>query len=64
MGNIAPIETGKASKNYNSGEYIMLGGYLFKTTTSISSGTTFTSGTNIERTTVADELLYLLSLIP
>lgn len=63
MGNIAPIESGRASKNYNAGEYLMLGGYLFKTTTSISSGTTFTSGTNIERTTVADELLYLLSLI-
>ena len=63
MGNIAPIESGKASKNYNAGEYLMLGGYLFKTTTNISSGTTFTSGTNIERTTIADELLLLFSQI-
>lgn len=57
---IAPIENStKASKNYEIGQYLIYAGTLYKVTAAIASGTTMTVGTNIEATTVMNEL-YLL----
>lgn len=57
---VAPLEnTSKASKNYNIGQYLIYNGYLYKVINTIASGTTLTVGTNIEATTIMDEI-YLL----
>ena len=53
----APIETGATAANaYAAGDLLVWGGVLYKAKTAITAGDSFTVGTNIETTTVADKL--------
>lgn len=60
---IAPVEANpnKMSKNYNVGDYLMSAGKLYKVTAAIAANTAMTVGTNVEATTVMDEIISLLS---
>lgn len=54
---LATVETGStASRTYAVGEYFCWNGLLYRVTSAISSGGTFTPGTNCEQTTVGDEI--------
>ena len=55
--------TGKATTNYSVGDYLTINGTLYKVTAAISTGATITVGTNVQVTTIADELKLLFSLI-
>lgn len=58
--NLAYIEDGTtASRAYSVGQYVLIGGQLYKVTSSIASGATFTIGTNVVATTVGNELTAL-----
>ena len=58
--NLAYIEDGTtASRAYTVGQYVLIGGQLYKVTASIASGATFTVGTNVVATTVGAELTAL-----
>ena len=58
--NIATVETtSTASQPYSVGQYLVLGGILYKVTTAIASGGTITPGTNVDRDTVGGELTSL-----
>ena len=62
--NVAPVEvTYKASQNYDVGDYVYILGTLYKVTAAVVSGASFTVGTNIEATTVMDEIKALISAI-
>ena len=64
MNNIAPFEpTGKASRDYNIGEYVYVSGQLYKITTAIPRNSSITPGNNVTATDVATELNLLFSLI-
>ena len=64
MNNIAPFEpTGKASRDYNVGEYVYISGQLYKITTAIPKNSSITPGNNATATDVATELNLLFSLI-
>lgn len=53
---LAYVETGTtASKAYSVGEYFCWNGLLYRATAAISSGASFTPGTNCEETTVAKQ---------
>ena len=55
--NIAPVENGStASTSYSVGRLIMRNGVLYKVSSPIASGGTFTVGTNITKTTL-DEVI-------
>ena len=55
--NIATVETSViASQNYEAGEYLIYANQLYKVTADISIGDSLTVGTNIEATSVGDEL--------
>ena len=57
---IAPIEDGEtASQAYAVGAFLYRNGTLYKVTSAISSGGAFTVGTNINATTVAEQLIAL-----
>lgn len=57
---IAGIETGfVASKAYSVGDMLIIGDDLYKVASSIASGATITVGTNVTKTTVAEQLLAL-----
>lgn len=60
---IAPVEINmaKASKNYSVGEYLICQGKLYKVTAAIAQNTAITVGTNVEQTTVMQEMISLLS---
>ena len=60
---IAPVEASitKASKNYSVGEYLICQGKLFKVTAAIAQNTAITVGTNVEQTTIMQEMVSLLS---
>ena len=45
-----------ASRAYTTGEYFYQNGKMYKATTSIASGATFTVGTNCQQTTLFAEL--------
>ena len=54
---IATVEsTNTASRAYSVGELVYVNGNLYKVITAITIGATFTFGTNIELTTVSNEL--------
>ena len=60
--NVAPVETTtKASQNYDVGDYIVVQGVLYKVIATISKGSSFSVGTNITATTIADELKALIN---
>ena len=64
MNNIAPLEsTTKASKNYEVGDYLFLNGQMYKVTAAIASGASLIVGTNIDATSVAEELKLLFAQI-
>lgn len=55
--NIATVETGtSATKAYVVGEYVVVGGQLYRVTAAIASGGTFTPGTNVSATSVGNRL--------
>ena len=57
LGNIATVETGStASKLYYVGDYLVQNNTLYKVISNIGVGATLTVGTNIEQTTVENEL--------
>jgi len=57
---LAGIETGfTASKLYAVGDMLIIGDDLYKVTAQIASGATITVGTNVTKTTVAEQLLAL-----
>jgi hypothetical protein len=57
---IAGIETGfTASKAYSVGDMLIIGNDLYKVSASIASGATITVGTNVTKTTVAEQLIAL-----
>ena len=59
---IAGIETGfTASKAYAVGDMLIIGDDLYKVASSIASGATITVGTNVTKTTVAEQLLALMN---
>jgi hypothetical protein len=59
-GMVAGVEAEmKATKAYSAGDLLIVGDTLYKATTSIASGATFTPGTNVTATTVAEQLILL-----
>ena len=57
---IAGIETGMtASQAYSVGDLLIIGDVLYKVTSAIASGATFTPETNVTATSVAEQLLLL-----
>ena len=57
---IAGIEpTMTASKAYTTGQLLIVGDTLYKVAASIASGATLTPGTNVNPTTVAEQLILL-----
>lgn len=57
LGNYAEVEPeAVASKIYAAGDFLILNDYLYKTTSAIATGEDLIEGTNIEKTTVDDEL--------
>lgn len=55
--NLATVETGNtASRAYSIDELVVVGGILYKVTSAIASGGTFTIGTNIRAVTVGAEI--------
>ena len=64
MNNLAPLEpTSKASRNYETNDYLFYGGQLYKTTSAIAAGSSLSVGNNIVATTIADELKLLFSQV-
>lgn len=56
--NLAPIEaTTTASRSYQVGDYLMLQGEFYKVISAIAIGDTLTVGTNIQSTTVGNEIV-------
>lgn len=56
---IATVEpTNVASRAYNIGELVYVNGNLYKVIATISMGSTFTVGTNIQATTISGKLSY------
>lgn len=56
--NLAPIEaTTTASRSYLVGDYLMLQGEFYKVISAIAIGDTLTVGTNIQSTSVGDEIV-------
>lgn len=58
---VAPIETGTAIATHAVGDYIMLNGEFCKVISAIAVGETITIGTNVSRTTIADELKAIIA---
>lgn len=57
---IAGIETSMvATKSYSVGDLLIVGDVLYKVASPIASGATFTPGTNVNATTVAEQLILL-----
>lgn len=55
-GSVATVEQSQAVSNHSVGEYIMLGGQLYKVTRAISAGETITPGSNVSATSAGAEL--------
>lgn len=60
---IAPTETGTATQNYATGSYLMLNNRLCKVTAAIATGEQIIVGSNVQYTTVAEELTAILAQI-
>lgn len=57
LNDIATYENGTtASRNYSVGQYLIYDGYLYRVISAISSGATFSPGTNITRTNIGDNI--------
>lgn len=55
-GSVATVEESTAVANHSAGEYILLGGQLYKVTRAISAGETITPGSNVSATSVGAQL--------
>lgn len=55
-GSVATVEQSQAVSNHSVGEYILLGGQLYKVTRAISAGETITPGSNVSATSAGAEL--------
>jgi hypothetical protein len=55
-GSVATVEQSQAISNHSVGEYILLGGQLYKVTRAISAGETITPGSNVSATSAGAEL--------
>jgi hypothetical protein len=62
-GSLAMIETSPATANHAVGDYLMLNNRLCKVTASIATGEQIIVGSNVQYTTVADELKAILAQI-
>ena len=51
-----------ASRNYTAGEFLICGNKMYKVTANIANGGTITEGTNVQQTTVAEQLVLLFGL--
>lgn len=60
---IAPTETGTATQNYAVGDYLMLNNRLCKVTSAIVTSEQIIVGSNVQYTTVAEELTAILAQI-
>ena len=60
---IAPAETGTATQNYAIDSYLMLNNRLCKVTSAIATGEQIIVGSNVQYTTVAEELTAILAQI-
>ena len=60
---IAPTETGTATQNYAAGSCLMLNNRLCKVTAAIATGEQIIVGSNVQYTTVAEELTAILAQI-
>lgn len=64
MENLATNETStKATKNYSIGDYVYIRGKFCKVIAAIVTGQTFTVGTNIEETTIGEQLQILMTAV-
>lgn len=62
--NLAVVEpTNTASQPYSVGQYLVLGGILYKVTAAIASGGTIIPGTNVDQDSVGTELKSLKNAI-
>lgn len=59
LGDFAPIESNPVSKAYSVGQYLIFNGNLYKVITNIAQGGTLVVGTNVQATTVNNELTSL-----
>ena len=60
-GSIAQIEESPATATHAVGDLIVWNSQLYKVTASIAVGETITIGTNVSRTTIADELKAIIA---
>ena len=61
---IAPTEaTYTATRNYASGDYLIVDNQLYMVTTAIANGGTITVGTNVRATTIVEIIQEILSVI-
>ena len=59
---VAPVEAEMiATRNYTTGEFLIVGTRFYKVTANIASGGTITVGTNVAQTTIAEQLILLLN---
>lgn len=49
----------KATKNYSSGDYVIVSNELYKFTTNVANGTNLTLNSNVQKTTIAEVLIAL-----
>lgn len=57
LGNLSTVESSdQASQNYSEGAYLVHNKNFYKVTSAIASGDTLEEGTNIEQTTVGEEM--------
>ena len=60
-GSLAMVETSQATANHEVGDYIAINNQLYKVTVAIASGEAIVVGTNVQSTTIADELKAILA---
>lgn len=58
-GSIATIEAAQAVENHDAGEFILLDGQVYEVTAAVATGETFVEGTNIQSTSIGDQLTAL-----
>lgn len=61
--NIAPVEGSVLVSNRNVGDLIMVNGLLYRVMSNINAGTTLKIDTNIERTSIAEQLANIRALL-
>jgi hypothetical protein len=62
-GSLAMVETSPATANHAVGDYLMLNNRLYKVTSAIATGEQIIVGSNVQYTTVAEELTAIIAQI-